>query len=143
MERVVPISKQRNLEVVIILISNREILINIFTRIINAKDLKTLIDNYRQMLNKSPNFSVYHLEKVQRFINNIYSTINLPIFFDEDGKLDEEKEKEYEKRLTNNYYFVNLLKTMLIDLYVHSVKRMSYLKEQDESWQTMASAKKK
>lgn len=119
------------------MISNREILINVFTRIVNATDLDTLIDNYRQMLNKSPNFSIYHLEKVQRFINNVYSTVNVPIFLKGDGKVDEEREKKYRDDLNTNYYFVDLLKTMLVDLYVHSVKRMSYLKMQDESWRTM------
>jgi len=119
------------------MISNRDILINVFTRIINSTTLDQLVDNYRQMLNKSPNFSIYHLEKVQRFINNVYSTVNVPIFLDNEGKVDEEREKEYKEGLNNNYYFVDLLKTMLIDLYVHSVKRMSYLKVQDESWKTM------
>lgn len=124
------------------MISNREILINVFTRIIEATTLDDLIDNYRQMLNKSPNFSIYHLEKVQRFINNIYSTINIPIFFDDDGKIDVKREKDYKDRLNNNNYFVDLLKTMMVDLYVHSVKRMSYLKVQDESWQTMGAKRK-
>jgi len=123
-------------------ISNREILINVFTRIVEATDLETLIDNYRQMLNKSPNFSMYHLEKVQRFINNMYSTINIPIYFKDDGKVDEKREKEYREKLNNNYYFVDLLKTMLVDLYVHSVKRMSYLKVQDEPWMSMSAKRK-
>lgn len=117
-------------------------LINIFIRIIKATTLTQLIDSYRQILNKSPSFSVYHLEKVQRFINNIYSSIHTPCFFTDDGKVDEEKEKEYEKRLVNNYYFVDLLRTLLVDLYTHSIKRISYIKIQDESWQTMGAKKK-
>lgn len=129
------------------LISNREVLINIFIRIINAKTLDQLVDSYRQILNKSPSFSVFHLGKVQRFVGTIYNSTHTPAFYKTDDKgelvIDEEKEKIYKEKLNVNYYFVDLLKTMLVDLYTHSVRRISFIKPPaDDSWQSMGANKK-
>jgi len=105
--------------------------------------LEQLVDAYRQILNKSPSFSVYHLEKVQRFINTIYNSTHTPVFFNDKGEVDEVEEKEYKEKLDSNYYFVDLLKTLLLDLYTYSIKRISYVKvESESSWQSMGAKRK-
>jgi hypothetical protein len=88
-------------------------LINILSSIQGAKELSHLMDFYEQILNAMDYLSNFQLEKVQAYINEIYTPIK---------SIDNEKLQEI---FNKNHYFVSLFRKLLLNLYVCS-KSKSY-----------------